>query len=138
MYCFNGKRHFLHAGFCTLARGDLVAMRQALERYSELDYSFQGSREHQLLEKTTDAYENYDLDAFSDTLHVFPRCVRVCVRVCVLQRPHNKFGVHGRPLSIAHRYSYDKISKLNPWETSVLLKVKQAIEASASEDVDLK
>lgn len=79
---FNAKRHFLHAGFCTLARGDLVAMRQALERYSELDYSFQGSREHQLLEKTTDAYENYDLDAFSDTLHVFPRCVRVRARVC--------------------------------------------------------
>ena len=146
---FNAKRHFLHAGFCTLARGDLVAMRQALERYSELDYSFQGSREHQLLEKTTDAYENYDLDAFSDTLSV-PFAVYRGLRTCdppplgVCLRSMRLMPVyficcdpptHPKPMP---RYSYDKISKLNPWETGVLLKVKQAIEASGEEAVDIR
>ena len=41
---FNAKKHFLHAGFCLLARGDVVASKQGVERYIEMDYTFRDSK----------------------------------------------------------------------------------------------
>lgn len=78
------KGHLLNAGICHLCKGDTVAIDNALERYEELDPTFSGTREYQLLKdlaasideedvaKFTDAVKEYDsmtkLDAWRTTL----------------------------------------------------------------------
>lgn len=99
---FNAKKHFLHAGFCLLARGDVVASKQGVERYIEMDYTFRDSREHKLLAALVDAYEGFDVDAFADEL-----------------------------------FSYDTVSKLDPWETSILLRVKNSIQEAGDDGPDM-
>lgn len=44
-------------------------MRQQLERYKEMDYTFGSSREYKLLEQLTTDVEEMSTDNFSD--HVF-------------------------------------------------------------------
>jgi alpha-soluble NSF attachment protein len=44
-------------------------MRQKLERYQELDFTFGGSRECQFLTDLTTAFEDFNLDDFTD--HVY-------------------------------------------------------------------
>jgi alpha-soluble NSF attachment protein len=94
---FGAKKHFLHAGFCILARGDFVAGTQAVERYSSLDYSFDSSREQRLLAALAQACEDYDAAAFATELQQF-----------------------------------DSMTKLDPWEISMLLRVKKSLEGQVS------
>lgn len=100
---FNAKKHFLHAGFCLLAKGDMVASRNAVQRYCDLDYTFKESAECKLLEAMAKAVEDVDADKFADVL-----------------------------------YSYDSVRRLDPWETSVLIKVKNAIATAAGDEDDLR
>jgi len=100
---FNAKKHFLHAGFCVLARGDMVAAKNCLDRYSDLDYTFRDSREGKLFEALTEAIEEYDGDKFADVL-----------------------------------FSYDRVSKLTPWETAILLGIKNSIQQEADDVPDLQ
>lgn len=99
---FNAKKHFLHAGVCHLARGDLVASKQSIEQFKDQDYTFGDSRECKLLENILAAYEDYDIDAFAD-----------------------------------HLYAYDSVSPLDPWLTSILLRVKNSITEASEEAPDL-
>lgn len=98
---FGAKKHFLHAGFCTLARGDFVAGSQAVDRYSSLDYSFDSSREQRLLAALAQACEDYDAPAFATELSQF-----------------------------------DAMTKLDPWEICILLRVKKSIEGQGAEGVE--
>ena len=68
---FGAKKHYLHAGMCLLARGDVVAARLAHDRFSQLDLSFSGSREANLLKSLSDAYDAFDGTAFSNALYEF-------------------------------------------------------------------
>lgn len=99
---FGSKKHFLHAGFCYLAKGDVVAAKMNLQRYMGADLSMKDSRECVLYEELCDAYEQLDVDAFTQAL--------------------------GR---------YDRILALDRWETSLLLKIKKAIEATGEAEPDL-
>ncbi|GBG27021.1 Alpha-soluble NSF attachment protein [Hondaea fermentalgiana] len=99
---FNAKKHFLHAGFCALARNDTVAAQNAIQRYSELDYTFRDSAECKLLIALTEACVDMDADKFADEL-----------------------------------FKYDSIRKLDPWETSILLRVKNTLTEAASGEADL-
>ena len=65
---FGAKKHFLHAGFCLLAKGDSVAARMSFDRFSQMDLSFPGSRESKLYDELIAAYEAMDTDAFSTAL----------------------------------------------------------------------
>jgi len=100
---FGAKKHFLHAGMCLLARGDAVAGRMACDRFGQLDLSFASSREGQLLAELIAAFEQYDADAFSESLA-----------------------------------KYDRVSTLDGWETSVLLKVKTLILETSEATPDLR
>ncbi|KAH9258595.1 hypothetical protein BASA81_003097 [Batrachochytrium salamandrivorans] len=99
---FGSKKHFLHAGFCYLGKGDVVAARMNLGRYLGADLSLKDSRECVLYEELCDAYEQLDVEAFTMAL--------------------------GR---------YDRILALDRWETSLLLKVKKAIELTSNAEPDL-
>mmetsp|Transcript_17026 Transcript_17026/g.33281 ORF Transcript_17026/g.33281 Transcript_17026/m.33281 type:complete len:294 (+) Transcript_17026:337-1218(+) len=99
---FNAKKHFLHAGFCALARNDTVAAQNGIQRYSELDFTFRDSAECKLLVSLTEACTEMDVDKFADEL-----------------------------------FKYDSIRKLDPWETSILLRVKNGLNETASGEADL-
>jgi len=60
------KDYFLKAGLCRLATRDLVAMRQALEKYKDMHMSFHRDRECKFLEDLTTACENFDAEAFTN------------------------------------------------------------------------
>ena len=66
---FNAKGHFLKAGLLVLCKGDDVSMRQKLEKYMELDFTFGDSRECKFATDLTQAFEDFNLDDFTD--HVY-------------------------------------------------------------------
>lgn len=70
---FGAKKHFLHAGICFLAKGDVVAAQVALGRYSLADPSLKGSREFNLYEQLCNAYEKLDTDIFTQALVEYDR-----------------------------------------------------------------
>ena len=90
---YSVKDFLLKSGICLLAAGDIVTTNQALEKYRELDPSFLGTREHQLLVDLAETVEAGDPEAFADKL-----------------------------------FQYDQVSKLDKWKTSLLLRIKNAIE----------
>jgi alpha-soluble NSF attachment protein len=65
---FAAKKHYMHSAFCLLARGDAVACRLAMDRFAQLDLSYHGSREANLLVQLAQAYEDLNPDAFSQAL----------------------------------------------------------------------
>mmetsp|Transcript_28670 Transcript_28670/g.111923 ORF Transcript_28670/g.111923 Transcript_28670/m.111923 type:complete len:315 (-) Transcript_28670:266-1210(-) len=68
---YGAKEHLLRAGMCHLCLGDDVGASRALQRYSEIDPSFRGSREHKLLQGIVEAVENGDVEAFTNTVYEF-------------------------------------------------------------------
>lgn len=69
------KEYLLKAGICQLCTGDQVGVNTALDRYRELDPSFQQQREHALLVDLAAAVQDGDQEAFSE-------------KVCSLQLAH--------------------------------------------------
>lgn len=72
---------------------DVVAAKNALQRYQEIDVNFASQREARLLEALVNAYESYDIEAFTNAV-----------------------------------IEYDSISKLDAWKTTILLRIKKAIQ----------
>lgn len=66
---FNAKSHFLDAGILKIVSGDTVAANLAIQKYTDLDYTFASSRECQFLVDLVAAVEAFDEAAFTD--HVF-------------------------------------------------------------------
>ena len=60
------KEYLLKAGICQLCTGDQVGVNTALEKYRELDPSFQQQREYALLMDLTAAVQDGDQEMFSD------------------------------------------------------------------------
>jgi alpha-soluble NSF attachment protein len=86
------KEYLLKAGLCHLATTDVVTARRALEKYQEMDVTFGSTRECTFLKNLTDAYENGDIDAFTNVV-----------------------------------VEYDRLSPLDNWKTSILLRIKNSI-----------
>ncbi|KAH6658794.1 alpha-soluble NSF attachment protein [Verticillium dahliae] len=82
----------------TIATGDAVAARRAIDKYADLDPSFAGQREFALLNDLLAAVEKSDQDEFTDKL-----------------------------------FQYDQVSKLDRWKTTLLVRVKGAIEEPEDE-----
>lgn len=51
------KDYFLRAGLCHLAKGDIVAAKRALERYTEMDATFSSQRECKFLQVRHSTYD---------------------------------------------------------------------------------
>jgi len=100
---FGAKKHFLHAGFCFLAKGDVVAAQVGLGRYLAADPTLKDTREHKLFAELISCYENLDLDTFTSSLAEF-----------------------------------DRVMTLDRWETSILLRIKKAIEDASNAAPDLR
>jgi len=62
------KEYLLKAGLCNLCAGDVVEAKKALTRYMAMDPNFPSSRECKFLSAITDAYENRDEEAFTNSL----------------------------------------------------------------------
>ncbi|KAJ8438647.1 hypothetical protein Cgig2_016393 [Carnegiea gigantea] len=63
------RHHVLNAGICHLCNnGDLGAVTNALERYQDLDPTFLRTSEYNLLTELVAAYDEQDLDKFTEVL----------------------------------------------------------------------
>lgn len=58
------KDYFLRAGLCHLAKGDIVAAKRALERYTEMDATFSSQRECKFLQVRHSTYDYLPLFYF--------------------------------------------------------------------------
>ncbi|KAK8803416.1 hypothetical protein WA158_001110 [Blastocystis sp. Blastoise] len=99
---FNAKGHLFNAGIVRLCMGDPVGMKQQIERYKEMDYTFGSSRECKLLENLSQDVEDMNVDSYTD-----------------------------------HIFEYDNISPLDPWKTSLLLRVKKTIAGDENADGEI-
>mmetsp|Transcript_27661 Transcript_27661/g.85490 ORF Transcript_27661/g.85490 Transcript_27661/m.85490 type:complete len:496 (-) Transcript_27661:30-1517(-) len=89
---FNAKKWFTYSVLCCLAREDVVKAKNLVAEYASLDYTFVGTREHQLCESLCAACEADDDAGVADAAA-----------------------------------EYDKIKRLDPWTTKVLLAIKATI-----------
>lgn len=62
---YSAKGYFLNAGICHLNVEDDASLANALPRYQDLDPSFEGSREHKLLEALAEARAQGDTEVFT-------------------------------------------------------------------------
>ncbi|KAJ1441808.1 soluble NSF attachment protein, partial [Ochromonadaceae sp. CCMP2298] len=99
---YSAKGYFFQSLLCHLALGDNVAVTQKLDSCKNLDFSFNGSRECEFIDKLLQACEGMDLEAYSDA--------------CM---------------------DFDRVSPLDPWKTSLLLKAKAFIAEATGDEVDL-
>lgn len=65
---YSAKGYLLNAGFCRMCYADPESLPGAIDRYMEIDISFAGSRECQLLENLFDAVAKGDIQKFTDDL----------------------------------------------------------------------
>mmetsp|Transcript_13702 Transcript_13702/g.33243 ORF Transcript_13702/g.33243 Transcript_13702/m.33243 type:complete len:290 (+) Transcript_13702:53-922(+) len=65
------KDYFFQAGLCRLALGDMLAARRAFDRYRDQDVSFSDTRESKLLEDLSTAYDDQDVEKFTDAIYEF-------------------------------------------------------------------
>lgn len=68
---YSVKEYFLKAGICHLATKDMIATQRALEKYRDMDPTFAGQREHQLLMDLVGTIEEGDQEKFSDKLYAY-------------------------------------------------------------------
>jgi len=89
---YSAKGHFFLALMCFLAMGDNVQVSMKINQYKNIDFSFQGSRECDFIERILKACDDSNLEEFSDA--------------CA---------------------DFDRITPLDPWKTSMLLRAKKFI-----------
>lgn len=68
---YSVKEYLLKAGICHLAADDMIAANRALEKYRDMDPTFAGQREHQLLVDLIQAIEEGDQEVYSDKLYAY-------------------------------------------------------------------
>ncbi|KAI5863439.1 TPR-like protein [Durotheca rogersii] len=97
---YSVKEYFLKAGICHLATGDVVAVNRALEKYQDLDPTFPGTREHQLLVDLTAAVEAADQDQFTDKLFQYDQMSKLDKwKTTILVRVKNSIEEAGEDFS---------------------------------------
>lgn len=62
------KDYFFQAGLCRLAIGDMLAAKRAIDRYRDQDVAFADTRECKLLEALCEAYDDQDVEKFTDAV----------------------------------------------------------------------
>ncbi|CAO3662152.1 unnamed protein product [Umbelopsis ramanniana] len=65
------KEYFLKAGLCQLCTGDTVRVQQALEKYCNMDVSFESTREYEFLQDILECVENDEVDLFTQKVYAF-------------------------------------------------------------------
>ena len=90
---FSVKEYFFKAGLCWLAAGDLVDAGRAISTYTQLDASFEQTREYKFLSGALEAVEGGDQEAYTSLV-----------------------------------VDYDKMTKLDNWKTTLMLKIKRSID----------
>ncbi len=68
---YSAKGYLLNAGICRLCAADPVGVLNACQKYNDIDPTFQGSREEQLLKDLANSSEAGDPDAFANALGQF-------------------------------------------------------------------
>jgi len=65
------KEYFFKATVCHLATGDGVNAKRALEKYQDMDYTFSSTRECTFLTAAVEAFEQFDIEAFTNAIVEF-------------------------------------------------------------------
>jgi len=65
---YSVKEYYLKAGLCYLCKGDVVAVRRAIESYTTQDNTFTGTREYKFLEAMADAVDKGDQELFTQNV----------------------------------------------------------------------
>uniref|UniRef100_A0A8C7Q1N2 N-ethylmaleimide-sensitive factor attachment protein, alpha a n=1 Tax=Oncorhynchus mykiss TaxID=8022 RepID=A0A8C7Q1N2_ONCMY len=94
---YGAKDHFFKAALCHFCV-DMLNARLSVQRYEEMFPAFSDARECKLVKKLLDAYEEHDVDAFTDAVKDF-----------------------------------DSISRLDQWNTTMLLRIKKQIQDDESD-----
>ncbi|KAI9312211.1 soluble NSF attachment protein [Dichotomocladium elegans] len=71
------KEYFLKAGLCHLCTGDLVRTRQALDKYTAMDITFENTRECQFLQGILECAENGDVELFTQKVYEFDQLTKL-------------------------------------------------------------
>ncbi|CDS06203.1 hypothetical protein LRAMOSA08731 [Lichtheimia ramosa] len=71
------KEYFLKAGLCHLCTGDLVRTRQALDKYCNMDMTFENTREYKFLEGIIECVENGDVELFTQKVFEFDQLTKL-------------------------------------------------------------
>lgn len=74
---FSVKEYLFKAGLCHFCLNDPVSAARALERYQEIDPTFQGSREQKLLSSILEAIETNDVQMFTDYVADYDRMTKL-------------------------------------------------------------
>uniref|UniRef100_A0A8C8K3V7 Alpha-soluble NSF attachment protein n=1 Tax=Oncorhynchus tshawytscha TaxID=74940 RepID=A0A8C8K3V7_ONCTS len=94
---YGAKDHFFKAALCHFCV-DMLNARLSVQRYEDMFPAFSDARECKLVKKLLDAYEEQDVDAFTDAVKDF-----------------------------------DSISRLDQWNTTMLLRIKKQIQDEESD-----
>uniref|UniRef100_A0A4W5K2N2 N-ethylmaleimide-sensitive factor attachment protein, alpha a n=1 Tax=Hucho hucho TaxID=62062 RepID=A0A4W5K2N2_9TELE len=94
---YGAKDHFFKAALCHFCV-DMLNARLSVQRYEDMFPAFSDARECKLVKKLLDAYEEQDVDAFTDAVKDF-----------------------------------DSISRLDQWNTTMLLRIKKQIQDDESD-----
>lgn len=92
------KGYLLCAGICRLASNPVAEVREAIQRYCDVDVTFDGSREEGLLRALADALEHRDADEFTLAVQEFDSMTRLDTwKTTILVRAREVWGnrLHG-------------------------------------------
>eukprot|EP00696_Hemimastix_kukwesjijk_P006781 gnl/Hemi2/18607_TR6156_c0_g1_i1.p1 gnl/Hemi2/18607_TR6156_c0_g1~~gnl/Hemi2/18607_TR6156_c0_g1_i1.p1 ORF type:complete len:288 (+),score=103.19 gnl/Hemi2/18607_TR6156_c0_g1_i1:58-921(+) len=74
---WQARDHWLRAGICLLAKGELVGAKEAMAKYKEMDTGFGTYREGQLLQDIIDAVQDNNLDGFQNKLREYDQITQL-------------------------------------------------------------
>ncbi|XP_062919568.1 N-ethylmaleimide-sensitive factor attachment protein, alpha b isoform X2 [Mobula hypostoma] len=94
---YSAKEYFFKAALCHFCV-DMLNAKLAVTKYEEMFPAFSDSREYKLVKKLLDAFEDQNVDGYTDAVK-----------------------------------EYDSISRLDQWLTTMLLRIKKAIQAEESD-----
>jgi len=126
------KEHYLKAGLCWLATGDVVSTKRAVDSYAAADPSFATTREAKFLEAIADAYDAGDAEEYTAHVAEYDRCAPL-----FLSLPPRAAGRRARadalrrsplplPLPLVRALAR-RLTKLDAWKTALLLTIKRSI-----------
>lgn len=93
---FSAREHFLKAGLCHLAAGDVVAATNGLSNYSNMSFDWKDSRESKLLTAITEAVDHVNEEAFSAAVHEYDTFVRLDQwKASILVKVKDTIKAHG-------------------------------------------
>lgn len=74
---YSVKGYLLCGGLCVLCSADGVGIENAIDKYVDMDATFEDTREHKLLVDLKEAMEQGDVDAFTATVQEFDSMSRL-------------------------------------------------------------